>query len=234
MIDESLADTLLSLTDTGADYFDPAVLLYSLTTAGVRLLDADAAAVLLVDEHGRLVPVAATHDSTEQLEKLQVQVRQGPCLDCTRSRAAVLSADLGLDVHRWPEFARLAREEGFRSVHAEPLHLRGEVVGALNLLRSRTGLLSAEHQRQAQQLATGAAIGLLHRRALHRLETVAAQLQEALDSRVEIEQAKGALAERHGLDPAVAFERLRSAARRRGMPLRHLARDVLNRRIDLS
>lgn len=133
-----------------------------------------------------------------------------------------------------PEFTRLAREEGFRSVHAEPLQLRGEVVGALNVLRFRPGLLSAEHQRQARQLAAGAAIGLLHRRALHRVATVAAQLQEALDSRVEIEQAKGALIERHGLEPGVAFERLRSAARRRGTPLRRLAREVLDRRIDLT
>jgi transcriptional regulator with GAF, ATPase, and Fis domain len=234
VIDESLADTLLSLTDTGVGDFDPAVLLYVLTTASMRLLDADAAAVLLVDEHGRLVPVAATHDSSEQLEKLQVQVRQGPCLDCTETKAAVRCADLGLEAQRWPEFTRLAIEEGFRSAHAEPLQLRGEVVGAMNLLRSRPGLLSAAHQRQARQLATGAAIGLLHRRALHRLETVAAQLQGALDSRVEIEQAKGALVERHGLDPGVAFERMRSAARRRGMPLRHLAREVLDRRIDLT
>ncbi len=233
MIDESLADTLLSLTDTGADDFDPAVLLYVLTTASVRLLDADAAAVLLVDERGRLVPVAATHDSTEQLEKLQVQVRHGPCLECTQTRMAVRCADLGFEVQRWPEFTRLAIEEGFRSAHAQPLQLRGEVVGALNLLRRRPGLLSAEHQRQTQQLATGAAIGLLHRRALHRVETVAAQLQGALDSRVEIEQAKGALVERHGLDPGVAFERMRSAARRRGMPVRLVARDVLDRRIDL-
>ena len=233
MSDESLAEALLSLTDTGGSDFDPAVLLYALTTAGVRLLDVDAAAVLLIGEDGRLVPVAATHDSTEQLEKLQVQVREGPCLDCTRTKTAVTSADLDLDAYRWPKFARLAREEGFRSVHAEPLHLRGEVVGALNLLRFRAGLMSAEEQRQAQQLATGAAIGLLHRRALRQVNTVAAQLQEALESRVEIEQAKGVLGERHGLGPSVAFERLRSTARRRRVPLRHVARDVLEGRIDL-
>ena len=228
-MDQSLAETLLSLADSGRPDFDPAELLYTLTTASVRLLDVDAAAVLLIDEDDRLVPVAATNDSTVELENLQVQVRQGPCLDCTRTREAVFSADLDVDAHRWPEFVRLAREEGFRSVHAEPLVLRGQVVGGLNLLRARTGLLNAEDQTQARQLATAAAIGLLHRRALHHVETVRAQLQYALGSRIDVEQAKGVFAERHGLTPEAAFERLRSEARRGRVPLRRLARDVLGK-----
>ena len=154
VVDQSLAETLLSLADTDGADFDPAELLYTLTTATVRLLEVDAAAVLLIDEHDRLVPVAATNDSTVELENLQVQVRQGPCLECTRTQEAVLSADLDADAHRWPEFVRLARDEGFRSVHAEPLCLRGQVVGGLNLLRARTGLLPTKDQMKAQQLAT--------------------------------------------------------------------------------
>ena len=229
VVDQSVAETMLSLADTGGPCFDPAELLYALTTASVRLLEVDAAAVLLIDEHGRLVPVAATNDSTVELENLQVQVRQGPCLECTRTREAVRSADLDVDAHRWPEFVRLARQEGFRSVHAEPLCLRGQVVGGLNLLRARTGLLPGEDQMQAQQLACAAAIGLLHRRALNHVETVRAQLQHALASRIDIEQAKGAFAERHGLTPEAAFERLRSEARRCRVPLRQIARAVLDK-----
>ena len=228
-MDQSFAETLLSLADAGGTGFDPAELLYTLTTTSVRLLEVDAAAVLLIDEHDRLVPVAATNDSTVELENLQVQVRQGPCLECTRTREAVFSADLDLDAHRWPEFVHLAREEGFRSVHAEPLCLRGQVVGGLNLLRAGTGLLPGEDQMQARQLACAAAIGLLHRRALNQVETVRAQLEHALGSRVDIEQAKGAFVERHGLTPEAAFERLRSEARRTRLPLRQIARAVLDK-----
>ena len=56
---------MVALTDTLRDDFDVADVLYTLTTACVELLDVD----------------AATHDGSEHLERLQVVVREGPCLD---------------------------------------------------------------------------------------------------------------------------------------------------------
>jgi ANTAR domain-containing protein len=53
------------------------------------------------------------------------------------------------------------------------------------------------------------------------------QLQVALDSRVVIEQAKGVLAERHGITPEEAFDRLRREARSRRMKLRDLAGGIV-------
>jgi AmiR/NasT family two-component response regulator len=50
-----------------------------------------------------------------------------------------------------------------------------------------------------------------------------AQLQTALESRVVIEQAKGILAERHGVELEDAFEVMRRAARSKRMKLRGLA-----------
>jgi hypothetical protein len=55
-----------------------------------------------------------------------------------------------------------------------------------------------------------------------------AQLQEALDSRIVIEQAKGVLAERFHLEPDDAFEVLRRGARSNRLPLRDLAARVVS------
>jgi hypothetical protein len=57
-----------------------------------------------------------------------------------------------------------------------------------------------------------------------------AQLQEALETRVVIEQAKGVLAERFGLEPDRAFDVLRRGARSNRIPLRTLAEQVLSAR----
>ena len=53
-----------------------------------------------------------------------------------------------------------------------------------------------------------------------------AQLEQALQSRVAIEQAKGILAERYSLDPDAAFDVIRRAARSNRMKLQELVRRI--------
>lgn len=63
-----------------------------------------------------------------------------------------------------------------------------------------------------------------------RLRRTVDQLQEALDARIVIEQAKGVLAERHDISVDEAFELLRYAARTSGRNLRALAAEVVERK----
>ena len=63
-----------------------------------------------------------------------------------------------------------------------------------------------------------AVAGLAHERQ--------AQLQEALESRVVIEQAKGMLAERHAISVEEAFQALRRGARSSQTAIRELALEV--------
>jgi AmiR/NasT family two-component response regulator len=73
-------------------------------------------------------------------------------------------------------------------------------------------------------MADVATIGLLHERSMRRSDTLNEQLQTALNSRVIIEQAKGKLAERLGIDVNQAFTLLRDQARNRNQRLSDLAR----------
>ena len=108
------------------------------------------------------------------------------------------------------------------------MRLRSEVIGAFNLFDTRTGTLDAETIRLGQALADVATIGLLQERAIRRRETLAEQLQSALNSRIVIEQAKGVIAERRGLDMDRSFEVLRQAARTANRRLSDLARAVID------
>jgi len=70
----------------------------------------------------------------------------------------------------------------------------------------------------------------LQERAIRHGQVVAGQLQNALQSRIEIEQAKGLIAGRHGLDVEAAFALLRGAARSRNQRVSDLAAAVVRGR----
>jgi GAF domain-containing protein len=123
---------------------------------------------------------------------------------------------------------------GLRGVHALPLRLRGQIIGALNLFSIHPDDLPAEDLQVAQALADVATIGILQERAIQHNETPIEQLQGALNSRIIIEQAKGVLAERGGLDMDQAFGRLRAYSRNTNTGLARAARDVVDGRLDAS
>ena len=168
--------------------------------------------------------VAASSEAARLLELFQLQNDQGPCLDCFRSGQPVAATDLSCRAQRWPRFAPAAGQAGFCAVQALPMRLRDQVIGALNLFRATPGAFDAADIRVGQALADVATISLLHERSMRRSDTLNEQLQTALNSRVIIEQAKGKLAERLGLDMNQAFTLLRDQARNRNQRLSDLAR----------
>ena len=108
------------------------------------------------------------------------------------------------------------------------MRLRKQVIGALNLFRASPGTLSPADKRVGQALADVATISLLHERSMRHSDTLNEQLQTALNSRVIIEQAKGKLAERLGLDMDQAFSLLRDFARNRNRRLSDLAQAFID------
>jgi GAF domain-containing protein len=218
-----LSDTFVELTDTMVADFDIIDFLHVLTSRSAELLDVSAAGLLLADPRGELRVVAASTEAARLLELFQLQGDQGPCLDCFRSGQPVASADLSAD-QRWPLFAAAAGQAGFCAVQAVPMRLRDQVIGALNLFRATAGPFDAEAVHVGQALADVATISLLHERNMRRSDTLNEQLQAALNSRVIIEQAKGKLAERLGVDVSQAFTILRTQARNHNQRLSDLAR----------
>ena len=221
-----LVQAFVTLADTLVDDYDVVEFAQELVEDCVSLLDVDSAGLLLADLRGGLQMLASTSEQTRMLELLQLQSDAGPCLQAFRTGQQVLVDDLGADT-RWPEFATRANGEGFGSVIAIPLRLRSERIGALNLFRTASGRTTDSDLLVGQALADVATIGILHQRVLTRGALVNSQLQTALNSRVLIEQAKGVLSERMGLDMDQAFIQLRSMARNSNRHLSDTARTVI-------
>ena len=227
-----LAETFVGLADTLVDDYDVVDLLDGLVSACVSLFEVTAAGLLLTDQRGHLSVVASSSEETRMLEVFQLQTDQGPCLDCFRGGTTVTSGDLEGDAGRWPEFVPAALAAGFRSVAAVPMRLRDETIGGLNLFDARPVLMAEEDRRIAQALADVATIGILQQRSVHRSAILAEQLQQALNSRIIIEQAKGVVAERGGMGMDVAFDTLRTYARNRNLKLSQVALDVVSGSLD--
>jgi GAF domain-containing protein len=232
---EKLAGTFVRLADTLVEDFDVHDLLQTLAARCVDLFDVGAAGLLLADEHGRLQVVVSSNERTRLLELFQVQNDEGPCLDCFRTGGPVKVDDLAMAQHRWPAFVPHAVAEGFGSVVALPMRLRGEAIGALNLFGGPDSTPFTDRRLAiAQALADVATIAILQERLARNRDLLATQLQVALNSRIAIEQAKGALATllQIGLDEA--FHLIREHARSSRRHLVEVARDVVERRGDID
>lgn len=229
MDNEQLAKVFVSVADTLVDDFDVVDLLYNLVTRSVDLFGASAAGLLLADEAGTLRVASASSEGARLLELFQIQHQEGPCLDCFRSGQPVQTARLDTEMTRWPTFADKASDQGFVGVLALPMRLRGQVIGALNLLSEHSAPpIAPEEIPLAQALADVATIAIMQDRLARSREVLAEQLQTALNSRVLIEQAKGALATRLDVDHDEAFALIRARARGHRRRLVEVADEVIN------
>ncbi len=221
-----LIRTLVELADNLVDDFDVVDLLTHLTHRTVEALDVTASGVMLAGPSGGLQVVASSSDAMRILELFELQADQGPCVDCYATGKPVVNIDLTAPDTRWPRFARRAIEAGFQSVHAIPLRLRGRTIGALNMFRADQGTLDDTAVAAAQALADMATIAIIQHRVAADAQALNAQLSQALNTRITIEQAKGKISQAANLDMERAFQRLRKHARNHNVHLSDLAADI--------
>ncbi|MFE3030194.1 GAF and ANTAR domain-containing protein [Streptomyces canus] len=229
-----LASALVEAADTLVEDFEATRYLQRVSDHCVELLDARAAGVMLFDG-GRSVSLAASsrHEQVA-LDLLEAQHGGGPCLDSYGSGQPVppVSIRVAHAAARWPDFTERALRHDIVTTFAVPLRRSENLLGALNVFAPTLpdsspadDVTSGLHV--AQALADAAALGLQNRHTYARCRTLSGQLQEALSSRVRIEQAKGMLAERWSVPADQAFRALRQYARRHRLPLDQVAGAVI-------
>jgi GAF domain-containing protein len=232
--EDLLVNTFVELTDSLVDEFDIIDLLTVLADRCVKLHLADETGILLADDYGNLRVMAASSEATRLLELFQLQNDEGPCLEAYATGETVSHQNLGAATDRWPRFAPEALRTGFVSVNALPLRLRSVVIGALNLFSTDIGGMPEADLTLARALADVAAIAILQDQALRESEIRAGQLQHALDSRVTIEQAKGMVAERTGMDMVQSFDMIRKYARSGRRHLTQVAAEIVDGTLSLE
>ena len=183
--------------------------------------DADCAGLMLLSD-SRVTTPAATDLRASDLDALQARLWEGPCMDAVRGQESVDAEDLAGE-DRWPQFAAKAVERGMRSLLACRLSLDDEPLGALNLYSRRPSAFAEADRETAALFAVHTSVALAAAETHADDLTRALHLQEALDSRDLIGQAKGILMERQHIDADTAFDILRRASQRSNVKLHDVA-----------
>ena len=224
--------SLVDLAGTLVTDYDVVDVLTALTDRCVTVLGASAAGVMIASPGGDLRLAASSSDAMRVVELFELQSQEGPCLDAFRTGERVDHESLRAGSGRWPRFATVALEAGFRSVFALPLRLGDTTIGALNLFSADEMPMDEADVIVARAFADLATISVLQQRTVSESEVVNQQLTHALTSRIVIEQAKGVVFERSGVDMAQAFSRLRAYARSNNLRLTDVARSAIDGTLD--
>jgi GAF domain-containing protein len=159
----------------------------------------------------------------QELDGAQMVAAEGPSFTAWETRTTVTSRDLHSD-SRWPHLAeRIGRVEVGMAM-AVPVLREDRGGGVLNLYARRRRLLDDEESRVARLVADTVAAVLQEMDEKAELETLADQLQEALQSRAVIEQAKGMIMLQEHCDADAAFKRLVRLSSESNVKLREVAR----------
>jgi GAF domain-containing protein len=228
-----LVEVITDVADSSGPDVDVTELLLTLAVGSIDLLRADTVSVQIADEAGVLETIATCSEDGRYAELFARHLTDTPGAESYRRASVVSEVDLDPEDTRWPAFTATARSLGLRAVHGIPMRSRDHVVGGLSLLRAQPGPLTEAEVATAQCLATVATTTIVHDRAQRSHAAVRRQLEEALESRIVIEQAKGFLARHHGESPKAAFTRMRSYSRGRGLRVAVVAEEILSGRLDL-
>jgi hypothetical protein len=204
------------------------------------LFGIDAAAISLVFAGVASGTLGSSGAAARAYDELQFTFGEGPCLDSVALRAPVLIADLANanDV-RWPVYGPAMLDYKIRGIFAIPVVLAGEYVGALDLFRAQPGELPGDHLAGAVVAAELAGVPLLDlidsdlHAAVNDPDSSAWAELNAL-SRAEVSQATGMLVGQLGVEPAEALVRLRAHAYATDRSATDVARDILDRRLQLD
>lgn len=232
--ERELATAFVGLADTYAPDFDPLRLFDRLVHTCRRLLDVDAAAVMIADARGTLKTMAATEDEAAFIELMQLQTGHGPCMDCYRTGESRGVPDITAETERWPRLAAAMGDAGYRSLHTVPVRLHDRSLGALTLLNARTGDLPGGEPHLAQALADSAALALMHWSADPRGDDVVTRVQSALAAKTVLEIAKGMIAAHEGLPLNEAGRLLDDYADRHRVSLAATAQALVDRDMDIT
>ena len=229
MYDQSLlVQTLSRFAAILPARYDLQEALIELTESVTAVLGLCGTWVTMADD-GQLRLLTGVSQASAELERDHAQLHPFPCpcRDAYSTGELIRVTDVREETTRWPEFSASAYRLPIAGVAAIPMRLAEHVIGALNLYAPEPRRWSDEDMAVAGVLADVATSYVVNASKLRQQEQLSEQLQEALDSRVVIEQAKGITATQRRVTVEHAYQLMRSHARNNNASLRVVAEAIV-------
>jgi GAF domain-containing protein len=226
---ESFSEFAASFSETAQILFSAGTVIDTLTgvvdLAVATIEGCDFAGIFLIEGDVVTTPVH-TDPIVVEVDALQQQTGEGPCLDAIAQRVVLYGDDLETDL-RWFRFAPQAVRVGIRSVLALPLAANSQL-GALNLYARYPGAFAVFDRAKAAILASLAGLALSVAHSHEDEERRADNLRAALASREIIGEAQGILMERERMTADQAFAVLRRASQHLNIKVREVAQNLVD------
>ena len=185
------------------------------------LIQCDSCFIYLLEDN-QLVLRASKNPHADVVDRLGIALGQGITGWVGWHREPVAIAAHALKDPRFKRFRNLP-EDSFEAFLSVPILCRSKLVGVMNLQHRKP------YQHSEQEVRLLAAVGYLVGADLERarLETENTELAERLESRKQVERAKGVLQREFGLDEEAAYRAMQRESRQRRKSMREIAEAIL-------
>lgn len=219
---DDLGSAIAGVSGLLAGALDMDVLLTRVAIFAVQAIPgADGAGVTMLDgETGQ--SVVASDDFVRQVDDVQYQLDEGPCVAAASEKHTVRSGSLEHD-RRWPRFGPRAGRLGVHSALSIPMLLPDSVLGAINVYAHGPDAFSAHAAELAELFTQSATVAVHNAHILSMASRKVEQLQAALTTRATIDQAIGIVRSRSGATAEEAFNTLKRISQRDNIKLNQVA-----------
>src|SRR3954452_15584671 len=180
---------------------------------------------LMVD--GRPGTAIFTHPEVPEIDQAQYRTGDGPCLDAFRDGLPYI-IDSTLDDGRWQAFRDSAEQHGVLSSMSLPLIASEGPIGALNMYADTERAFGAADVEVGNAFASQAAFVLANAQAYWDARTLSENMAKAMQSRAQIEQAKGIIMATSGCSADEAMDLLVTQSQHQNIKLRDIAREIVD------
>ncbi|RFA06712.1 hypothetical protein B7R21_18815 [Subtercola boreus] len=183
---------------------------------------------------------SAVHDLCIEFDRgpsrdIAIRIAAGPHWEALNTGRPVLVPDLSGQENRvWPVFSGAAQEIGIAAVFAFPMRIGAATIGVVDLYSTTPRWLDTTEIVVATSMAGRTAVAAVNKAMLGALNSGSTEHERSPSMRREVHQATGMIQAQLDISTTDALARLRAHAFSTGIAINELARQIVDRSLDLS